>query len=253
MICYPNSSLVLSHLSPDKFGFRYSYGSASHYSGKLIFAEIDINFRHPFFPIDEALASLEPHPNGEPKATKYVSCYRVLEFVDIDAVQTIYLCNADGETYPLKPGPYEPIEDQQNLKIFAELRPLTMLTLAKYNMQEFGRHFVRENRFLHVPKLMFMKMHLDIDEFLRAFDMDPFITPPLAGVHPSKLRDAILDMRNRPDKYMKGLTLDTAFSNNSYRKINRGIMLTDATHERFFPMPPLEEIEQNNLRFWKNM
>jgi len=65
MICYPNSSLVLSQLSPDNFGFRYSYGSASFYSGKLIFAEIDINYRHPYFRIDEALERLQPHPGWQ--------------------------------------------------------------------------------------------------------------------------------------------------------------------------------------------
>lgn len=253
MICYPNSALVLSHLEPEKFGFRYSYGSCSHYSGKLIFAEIDINYRHPFFPIDEALEHFTPHPNGEPKATKYVSCYRVLEFMDVDAVQVLYLCNSDGTTYALKPGVYEPDTKDQDLRVFAELRPLTMMTLAKYDMREFGRHFVQENRFLHVPRLMFMQVELDIDQFLREFDMDPFNAPPLEGIHPSKLRDAILDLRNRRDKFMKGLTLDTVFTSNSYRKIQKGIMLIDAEKERFFPMPSLEQIEKENLRFWKNM
>ena len=46
MIVYPNCALVLSHLRPEDFGFRYNYGSSSFYSGILIFAELDINYRN---------------------------------------------------------------------------------------------------------------------------------------------------------------------------------------------------------------
>ena len=48
LILYPNSALVLSQLSPQDFGARYNYGSASFHAGKLVFAEVDINYRNDY-------------------------------------------------------------------------------------------------------------------------------------------------------------------------------------------------------------
>ncbi len=253
MICYPNSALVLSQLSPENFGARYNYGSSTYYSGKLIFAEIDIDYRNDYFQIDKALDRLNPHEDGSPKATRYISSYRVLEHVDIDAIQTLYLANADGTCYPLHPGKYEPNPEEQDLKVFAEITPLTMLTLSKKNMREFGRWFTSGKHQLSVPRLLFLQVNMDIDLFLDEFERNPFAPPPLEGVHPSKVRNAILELRRRKDKDLKALTLDTAFTKESYRKINPGFMVVDEHKEKFFPMPSLKEIEMTNFRFYKGM
>lgn len=253
MICYPNSSLVLSQLEPEDFLFRYAYGSTSYHSGKLVFAEIDVNYRNPYFRISEAMENLKPHEDGSPKASKYISSYRVLEHVDVDAVERIFLVNGDGTYYTLEPGVYEPEKDTDELHIYAEIQPLTMLTLSRFNMREFGKWFTGDNKYLSVPRLLYLKLQLDIDEFLTTFEVNPFAPPPIEGVHPSKLRDAILELKNRPDKTVKGLTLDTALSKQSYRAIKGGVMLMDKNKEKFFPMPSLEEIERNNLRFFKSM
>ena len=253
MVCYPNAALVLSQLEPEDFLFRHCYGSTSYHSGKLIFAEIDINYRHPYFKIDEALAGLKPHEDGSPKASKYISSYRILEHIEIDAVERLFLVNSDGTYYPLEPGVYEPDKDTDDLHVYAAITPLTMLTLSRFNMREFGQWFTGENKYLSVPRLLYLKLHLDIDRFLTTFEANPFAPPPIEGVHPSKLRDAILELRDRPDKTVKGLTLDTVFTKQSYLAIQNGVMLMDSEHEKFFPMPSLEEIEKNNLRFYKSM
>lgn len=253
MVCYPNAALVLSQLAPDEFGFRYNYGSASYYAGKLIYAEIDINYRHPYFRIDEAMQALKQHDDGSPKATKYISSYRILEHVDIDAVQVLYIANADGTSYALHPASFDHLPSQKDLRIYAEITPVSMLTLAKYTMRDFGRWFTSPDTFINVPRIMYAQLNLDIDAFLQEFEHNPLMPSPLEGVHPSKLRDAILDLRNRDDKMVKGITLDTSFTKESYRKIRHGFMLVDQHKEKFFPMPSLQEIENTNLRFWKGM
>ncbi|MGI6694877.1 MAG: hypothetical protein ACOX6O_01400 [Christensenellales bacterium] len=253
MICYPNSALVLSQLPPDDFGFRYNYGSASFYSGKLIFAEIDINYRHPYFQIDDALERLKPHRDGRPKATKYISSYRVLEHIDIDAIRILYIANSDGSCYPLPPGEYTPAEDDHNPRVYAELTPLSMLTLAKYNLRDFGLWFTNPENAISVPRLLYLQVNLDIDTFLHKFETNPLLPSPLEGVHPSKLRDAILDLRKRDNKFIKGITLDTAFTKESYRKIRHGFMVADQEKQKFFPMPSMIEIEKNDYRFYRGM
>lgn len=253
MICYPNSGLVLSHLSPEDFAFRYNYGSSTYHPGKLIFAELDPNYRHPYFPMEEALENFHPHKDGKPKATRYVSNYRVLEHVERSAIRVMYLANADGTCYPLHPKEYVQKEEAQDVHLFAEINPISMLTLSRYNMQEFGRYFTDPKNHVAVPRLLFLKMRLDIDRFLRDFEMNPFSASPLEGVHPSKLRDAILELRNREEKFLKGLTLDAALTKESYRFIERGLMITDKDGQLFFPMPELSEIEDRDLRFYKGM
>lgn len=253
MICYPNTALVLSHLTPEKFSFQYSFGSASYYAGRIIFAEIDINYRNPYFKIDEALKKLKPHSDGRPKSTTYISSYRVLEHIEVSAVQRLHLVNADGTSYTLEPGTYEKKPAEQDLRIYAEITPVKMVTLSKYDLREFGRWFTSPDNILVLPRILYSQVNLNIDEFLMEFEQNPFMVAPIEGVHPSKLRDGINELRRRKDKFIKGITLDTAFTKESYRKIRHGFMLIDAENEKYFPMPSLDEIEKNNLKFWRNM
>lgn len=253
MICYPNSALVLSQLEPHEFGYRYNYGSTSYYAGKLIFAEVDINYRNPYFKIDEALLALKPHPDGRAKATKYISSYRILEHVEIDAIKVLYIANADGTSYPLYPAPYDHLPTKRDLRVYAEITPVSMLTLAKYPMQQFGQWFTDPQNMIHVPRILYLMINLDVDAFLKDFEMNPLMPSPLEGIHPSKLRDAIVELRARDDKFVKGITLDAAFSKETYRKIRHGFMLADQQQQKFFPMPSLAEIERTNLRFFKGM
>ena len=83
MIVFPINALVASQLEPDQFGKHYTTGSAKHYSGKVIFAEIDINYRHPHFEIEKYLDLTVAHEDGSPKKTKFIKSYNVLDNVDL--------------------------------------------------------------------------------------------------------------------------------------------------------------------------
>lgn len=254
MVCFPNNSLVLSQLEPKDFAVRYSYGTTSYHAGKLIFAELDIHYRHPYFKIDEGLEKLKPHEDGSPKATKYVSAYRILEHVETRAIQTLYLSNADGTCLPLKPGKYEPREaNRSTFHLYAKVAPVSMLTLSTFEFREYGRHYSGGHPYLSVPRSLYTELNFDFELFLSTFAANPFAPLPIEGVHPSKLRNAIEELRKHPDKDVKGLTLDTALTKQSFRTIKRGFMICDHDHELFFPMPSLEEIEEKDLRFYRAM
>jgi len=51
LILFPNEALVASQLTPEEFGMHYSIGSPRHFSGKVIFVEVDIEFRR--FELDQ--------------------------------------------------------------------------------------------------------------------------------------------------------------------------------------------------------
>ena len=86
-ILSPNQALVASQLSPEQFAKHFTVGSVRYYEGKVIFAELDTEFRNPYFNIEQGLAGLVPHDDGRPKATKYISTYRTLEHLDFQRSQ----------------------------------------------------------------------------------------------------------------------------------------------------------------------
>ena len=57
---WPNYALVASNLRPEEFGRHYTIGSSRYYHGQVIFAQIQDDFRHEFFPIDRLLKEVSP-------------------------------------------------------------------------------------------------------------------------------------------------------------------------------------------------
>ena len=70
MVLFPINALVASFLTPTPTAEHYTIGSSKHFRGKVLFAELDINFRDPYFKIDHYLGLTVPHENGTPKRTK---------------------------------------------------------------------------------------------------------------------------------------------------------------------------------------
>ena len=56
VIMWPNYALVASNQPPDEFVKHYTLGSSRYFHGQVIFAEIDINYRHDFLNIDKYLS-----------------------------------------------------------------------------------------------------------------------------------------------------------------------------------------------------
>jgi hypothetical protein len=64
MICYPNPALIGSQLDPEQFARHYTVGSSRDYQGRLVFAEVDPEFRNNFFDIESVMKALAPHKDG---------------------------------------------------------------------------------------------------------------------------------------------------------------------------------------------
>lgn len=249
----PNNALVASQLDPEQFAKHYTSGSTRFYPGKVVFAEVDIEFRHPFFNIDEGLQALIPHEDGRPKATRFISSYRVLEHIDFDAILKLYLATPEGSTIGLESAPYDKTHQKGYLRIFAEIVPLRMLVLSNSNFVEFGQQITSPNYAKGAPKLFYTQIELEIDEFLRDFEERPTLHPPIPGLHPAILRDAILGLRFNPEKPLKGLSLASMFDSLSYRSLRHGFMFASQQGTKFFPLPSEQKIKEMNSRFWRSM
>ena len=252
-ILSPNQALVASQLTPEQFAKHFTTGSARHYAGKVIFAEIDIAYRHPYFDIDQGLAGLIPHEDGRPKATKYISTYRVMEHVDFQAIKALYLTSPDGYCIELNEAPHEAKHEAGYIRTYAEIAPPRMMALSRLNFPEFGQHITMPGYSKGAPKLFYTQIDFNTDEFLERFDANPLISSPVPGVHPSKLRDAIQELRSTSGKPLKAVSLDSSLENIGYRLIRHGFMFASQEGTKYFPMLSTAEIERRNYNFYRNM
>jgi len=251
-ILYPNNSLVASQLNPEEFGKHYQVGSARHYEGKVIFTEVDAGFRHDFFNIEEGFKGLIPHKDGRPKATKFISSYRVLEHVDLDALKSLYLVTPNGRLLELKQGKHDKHHQPGFIRTYAQICPTTVLAMTKLNAVEYAQYITRPRHSKWVPKLFFTQIELPINQFLKDFEENPFISPPFPFVHPAKLRNSILELKNT-GKEAKGISLNSDLEKIPYTKIRHGFWIVCEQKSAFFPMPDSETIKKGNYDFYKEM
>jgi hypothetical protein len=252
VILHPTSALIGSQLTADQLARHYTVGPTRHYRGKVIFAELDIGFRHPYFRIEEGLSDLKPHEDGRPKATKFIATYRILEHIELSALKSLYLVSGEGYCLELESAPYAR-ESTEGEKIYAEISPMHMLVLSRLDLTEFGRFITDPSNSIGAPRFFFTQLDLNTDEFLTEYDRNPFMAPPIPNLHPAILRDAIHELRSSGYKSNKGLSLRSNLDTISYRIIRKGFMFATQKEWKFYPMPTAAEIEKRNLKFWRSL
>jgi len=254
LILHPNLALVGSQLEPIQFADHYTSGSSRYYSGKVIFAEIDPGFRHPYFPIEEMLSELIPHEDGRPKATKFISSYRVLEHIDLEFLEKLHLATPEGDLLSLEPEPLRPPKSEEStVRIYAEMAPLRMLVLSDYSIRDFAHYITEPSNPKGAPTLFFTQIDIDVEDFVKGFEKHPFKEAPIKTIHPSRLRDGYYELKNSAAKHTKGLCVDSSIDQSTYKYVREGFTFASQKQIKCFYMPELEEIERNNYRFFKHM
>ena len=252
-ILYPNNALIASQMDPEHFAKHYTSGSSRHYSGKVIFAEIDVNYRNDYFCIEEQLKKVRHHSDGRPKATKFISTYRVLENLSIDSFKKLYLTTPEGYVLGLESAPHDAVHEEGSVRVYAEISPMNMLVLSEFNFPEFGTLITDPANPKHAPKQLYTQLDINILEFLEEFEQNPFQQSPIRSIHPSTLRDSFYELKRLVDKHNKGLSLNCSMDEFSYKLIKHGFMIASQDGNRFFPIPPLLDIEKANFKFWRTM
>lgn len=252
LILHPIAALIGSQLTPEQLAKHYTVGPTRHYRGKVVFAEVDPAFRHSYFAIDAAMGALVPHEDGRPKATKYISSYRVLEHIDFSALRSLYLTSEEGYSLELVPGPAPEVNGRTE-NIYAEITPLRMLVLSRMDLRAFAAFITDPTNSVGAPRFLYTQLDLNTDEFLTEYEQNPFMQPPIPNLHPAILRDAIHELRGASYKSNKGLLLGTNLDNFSYRLIRNGFVFAAQKEWKFYPMPTAAEIEKRNLKFWRSL
>ena len=252
-IMHPNHALVASMLPPEQFGQHYTVGSSRYFHGQVVYAEIDIDYRHDYFAIDEALESVVPKADGSPKRTKFISSYRVLEHIDLDAFKSLYVTSSVGEVLELTRGSYDREHEPGFIRTFQEICPVGMIVLSFMDPPEFGQYVTKPGAPKGAPKVFFTQIDLNIDEFLAAFEVDPFLTSPVPNVHPHKLRDQILEMRANPSKGVKGISLDSVLGRISFLQLRTGFWLAHDEELLFYEIPDRAALEHDHYKWFRSL
>lgn len=251
MIIFPINALLSSQLSPEKLGEHYVIGSVKHFRGKMIFAEIDMNFRDPYFAIDEALDETVAHVDGSPKKTKFIASYRVLEHVDLDAIQRLFLCIPNGKVLPLEPSEFATSAPSHMLRIYQEITPLENLVASNLSQMDLGRYITQEQKKKGAPKVAFTQLNFDVRYFLdKNKDKDIFYVD-IPNMNPYHLYEALLELRNKPHKKTKTLSLGSLLGDISYKFIYPGFWFVDGERMKFFAMPSQSDLKKKYYYWWK--
>jgi hypothetical protein len=263
LIVHPNHSLVASQLEPELFIRHYVRDSSRYFEGKLAFVELDPDFRHPYFEIDGAYAQLKPHENGSPKATKFISSYRVLEHVDFDAMGTFYLCDASGGYVALDSASSDASKDglpprsNDELHVILEIDPVRFIVLTKLSLGEYARFATDSSNAKGAPRMLYTELDISIDDFMRESEENPYVSSFFPGIHPERLRSAIRELRTSPGKDVKGISLYCPLDRISYKLLRGAFVFAGGGGSRaqvkHYPLLSLDEVEKRFYKFWKNM
>ncbi|MBL0174907.1 MAG: hypothetical protein IPP94_06540 [Ignavibacteria bacterium] len=254
MIVFPINALVSSQLPPEEFARHYTIGSPRHFEGKVIFAELDIAFRDPYFHIDEYLEKTVPHPDGAPKRTKFISSYRVLEHVPFSAIKHLYLVTTNGHALELHAAPYTAENVPGLIRIYQEIAPLGNLVASRLDQRAFGRYVTIESRAKGAPRVCFTQITLNIEEFLATTRNRDIISSPLPDNNPYHLVDCLMELQNDPDKKVKTISLSSVLREIYFRLLRHGFWFFDeGGNSLFYPFPSLDDLEGKYFDWWKQV
>ncbi|MGD2103608.1 MAG: hypothetical protein PVJ55_00650 [Anaerolineae bacterium] len=239
-------ALIASMLTPQEFGVYYAVGTTKKARGQAIFFEVDPEFRHDCFPIEEGIRRCVPHEDGSPKASIYISVYRVLEHVPLHALGKLYLVTADGRVLGLDATHTLP-ETAEGLHLYQEIAPVTTLVVSSLSPRPFYELIVKDpNILLRLPAICFAELRLGE----LATDPERGNIGDLPYSRVDHLRQCLIALATKTvDAKMVNRTEPATFS---YRTISSGIFLGNEVDLLFYPFPSSQELRIHHYRWWRS-
>lgn len=239
-------ALIASMLTPEEFGSYYAVGTKKKSSGQALFFEVAPNFQSKYFRINEGISRCVPHDDGTPKASIYISVYRVLEHVDASALGKLYMVTQDGRTLGLEAS--ESIPDLDGgLHLYKEIVPVSPLVASRLNPVDFFDLIVKNpTSLVTLPAIAFAELRLD--ELAEDPEMGEVGNLPYSNL--DHLREVLKDLKTKPvATKMVDRSSPATFA---YRTIKNGIFVGNENGLRYYPMPSNEELRENHYRWWRS-
>ncbi len=240
-------ALIASMLPPDQFGSYFAVGAHKKQQGQAMFAELDPDFRHPFFRIEEGLDRCVPHSDGAPKNSVYIATYRVLEHIPLSSIRDFYLVTAYGAVLPLEQSDYQDA-GTENLHLYQEIAPINPLVVSTMAPVDF-HGFMTKNpeSMIHLPAIAFVELRLG--DLARDPEHGAINDLPYPYMH--QLREALIEVRHKDATHTK-MVNRTERPDFPYRAIKNGIFIGNSKELAYFGLPSREELRGKYYRWWRS-
>lgn len=237
-------SLIASMLPPEEFGRYLAVGRMLKIRGQAIFFRLDPDFRDEYFDIEAAIQRCVPHPDGTPKASVYISSYRVLEHIPNEAIESLYLVTASGHVLELEYSDTSPAS-HTGLHLYQELAPVTSLVASVHAPLEFCRSITSNPvKLLRFPALCFVELRLDA----LANNPESGLVGELPYPFISHLRECLLELdgEKKQSKMVNRLhSIDFP-----YRVVEGGFYVGRGSDLKFFLLPSHAELRSKHRVWW---
>lgn len=243
-LCYRFEALVASHLEPEAFGRYMSIGSEKNTRGYVLFFEIDPNLKSDYFRLHDIAERCKPTADGQPKRSKYISTYRVLEHLPLSSFKTLYLSTADGRVLTLNDVEYNEHEEPNEPNLYEELCPVSPMVVSTLHPREFTKFMTDPANAISVPRIFFVDMLLSRDKSGRLAGYLPYRDP----LHIVDCIKELEESGSKPTKTVSRSPKATGF----FRTISKGFFLGDQTGLKFYKFPDRRTLEVEYSKWWRS-
>jgi hypothetical protein len=154
-------ALVASMLPPEGFGLYLSTGTKKRNKGQAIFFEVDLAKVEKLIDMESLNKRCVAKPDGSPKSSVYLSVYKVLEAVPLEALKSLYLTTDHGCVLELKKTAYDKRNEPKNdLHLYQELCPVNPLVASSLAPSVFLKKLTDGSTPIVLPKLFFVDLKL---------------------------------------------------------------------------------------------
>ena len=237
-------SLVASQLPPIEFGNYLAVGTRKRIRGQAVFFEIDIE-KMESLPREYINERLVPYEDGEPKRSVFLSIYRVIEHVPLEAIKNLYLVTDDGKVLELKAGKYKP-PPSDIIHLYQQFNPISTRVASKLNPPEFIQFLTDTSKPVSVPKIFIVELKLNKlskDSYAPIHDL-PY-------PNPDHLRDCLARLKSSKERLTK--TVIRQFHGDlSFRTIQNGFFIGEKDNFLYYPFPSVEELEDKYYFWWRS-
>lgn len=246
LTCNPEA-LVASMLPPEGFGMYLSTGTKKRNKAQTIFFEVDLEKIENIIDVDSLNRRCVAKEDGSPKSSVYLSVYRVLESIPLEAFKSLYLTTDHGIVLELKRSPYDKGSEQKGaLHLYQELSPVTPLVASGLPPSVFLKRLTDGSIPIMIPKLFFVELKLGELATNPLYGSAEHLPYPNIG----HLRDCLEILRGEYEKHMK--TVQRIFTGELlYRTIETGFYVGSKDDIIYYPYPSMAELENINYEFFR--
>ena len=236
-------ALVASMLPPEEFGAYLATGTEKMPHGQVLFFDLSPDFQSDYFNLSDLEKRCVPRPDGSPKNSVYLSIYRVLEHIPLDALGSLWLTTAHGKTLELRKAEKLP-EFPENYYLYQELCPVQPLISSVLDPGRFLSFVTDPGKPISLPRLCFADMALS------GLAEDPVkgeaVDLPYRNIE--HLRNCIIEMYEGA-KQTK--TVDRHYHQSLlFRCIRSGFYIGDQVRIIHYPYPAMEELLEEHYSWW---